>query len=119
MSNSRPKSGNPVELRQLVVGVGGAMVAAGDAVDIIESSLRRILEAYRVTDFEDSCSPVPIARPTTSLTRRFGLSRPSWHGFNFQPLGYISRPEAELLADPQEGDPVLSCQPVHEVLGAI
>ena len=36
------------EFRQLLVETGMAMVAAGDAVDLIEESLRRIVAAYGV-----------------------------------------------------------------------
>jgi uncharacterized membrane protein YjjB (DUF3815 family) len=36
------------------------MVAAGDAVDVIEGSLRHILEAYRVTDFQIALLPTSL-----------------------------------------------------------
>jgi hypothetical protein len=38
-------AGSPAQLRQLIVQLGTAMVAAGDAVDVIEESLRRIVAA--------------------------------------------------------------------------
>ena len=42
------KTGSPAEFRRLIVHLGIAMVAAGDAVDVIEESLRRIVAAYGV-----------------------------------------------------------------------
>jgi uncharacterized membrane protein YjjP (DUF1212 family) len=56
------------DLRQLVVQLGTAMVAAGDAVDIIGASLRRVIEAYGVSD-------VQIALLPTSLFVETGVGR--------------------------------------------
>lgn len=41
-----PKPADPGEVRELVVAVGIAMLAAGDSVDAVASKLRGILEAY-------------------------------------------------------------------------
>jgi uncharacterized membrane protein YjjP (DUF1212 family) len=71
-----PSSGL-VDLRQLVVQLGTAMVAAGDAVDIIEGSLRRVIEAYGVRD-------VQIALLPTSLFVETGVGRSAHVEFTSQ-----------------------------------
>jgi uncharacterized membrane protein YjjP (DUF1212 family) len=48
------------ELRQLVVEVGTTMVAAGDAVDVIERSLRRIVNAYGFRDVQIAVLPTSL-----------------------------------------------------------
>jgi hypothetical protein len=50
VSDSGSGSLDPDELRQLVVAVGSATAAAGDGVDIVEGSLRRIFEATSIVD---------------------------------------------------------------------
>jgi uncharacterized membrane protein YjjP (DUF1212 family) len=66
-----------VDLRQLVVQLGTAMVAAGDAVDIIEASLRRVIDAYGVND-------VQIALLPTSLFVETGVGRSAHVQFTSQ-----------------------------------
>lgn len=39
------RTGSPAEFRRLIVHLGSTMVAAGDAVDVGEESLRRIIAA--------------------------------------------------------------------------
>jgi uncharacterized membrane protein YjjP (DUF1212 family)/uncharacterized membrane protein YjjB (DUF3815 family) len=53
-------TGSPAELRHLIVQLGTAMVAAGDAVDVIEASLRRIVAAYGVTGAEIALLPTSL-----------------------------------------------------------
>jgi len=53
-------AGGPAELRQLIVQLGTAMVAAGDAVDVIEESLRRIMAAYGVTGAQIALLPTSL-----------------------------------------------------------
>src|SRR6516225_8431765 len=52
-------------LRPLVIEIGTAMIGAGDAVEIVEDHLRRILAAYRVNDAQLALLP-------TSLFVEFG-----------------------------------------------
>ena len=52
--------GSPAEFRRLIVQLGIAMVAAGDAVDIIEGSLRRIVAAYGVTGLQIALLPTSL-----------------------------------------------------------
>ena len=53
-------TGSPVEFRRLVVQVGTAMVAAGDAVDVVEESLRRIVAAYGVPGLQVALLPTSL-----------------------------------------------------------
>lgn len=53
-------SGQQAEFRKLIVGLGVAMVAAGDAVDLIEESLRRIVDAYQVSGLQIALLPTSI-----------------------------------------------------------
>lgn len=53
-------AGGPAELRQLIMQLGTAMVAAGDAVDVIEESLRRIVAAYGVTGVQIALLPTSL-----------------------------------------------------------
>ncbi len=48
------------EFRKLIVSLGIAMVAAGDAVDIIEESLRRIVDAYQVAGLQIALLPTSM-----------------------------------------------------------
>jgi uncharacterized membrane protein YjjP (DUF1212 family)/uncharacterized membrane protein YjjB (DUF3815 family) len=52
--------GSPAEFRRLIVQLGTAMVAAGDAVDIIEESLRRIVGAYGVAGLQVALLPTSL-----------------------------------------------------------
>ena len=52
--------GSPVEFRRLLVQLGITMVAAGDAVDIIEESLRRIVAAYGVDGLQIALLPTSL-----------------------------------------------------------
>src|SRR5215467_11990760 len=52
--------GSPVEFRRLLVQLGIAMVAAGDAVDIIEESLRRIVAAFGVDGLQIALLPTSL-----------------------------------------------------------
>ena len=65
------------DLRQLVIELGSAMVAAGDAVDNVEQSLRAIVAACGVTDIQ-------IALLPTSLFVETGLGRSSHVQFSAQ-----------------------------------
>jgi uncharacterized membrane protein YjjP (DUF1212 family) len=51
---------DPVEFQLLMVQVGIAMVAAGDAVDLIEDALRRIVDAYGVTGIQIALLPTSL-----------------------------------------------------------
>jgi uncharacterized membrane protein YjjP (DUF1212 family) len=48
------------DVQQLVVHLGTTMVAAGDAVDVIEGSLRRVIDAYGVRDVEIALLPTSL-----------------------------------------------------------
>lgn len=48
------------EFQRLVVQVGAAMVAAGDAVDVVEESLRRIVTAYGVPGLQVAVLPTSL-----------------------------------------------------------
>jgi len=52
--------GSPAEFRRLLVQLGTAMVAAGDAVDITEESLRRIVAAYGVAGLQVALLPTSL-----------------------------------------------------------
>jgi hypothetical protein len=54
------KTGNPAEFRRLVVHLGIAMVAAGDAVGVIEESLRRIVAGYGVAGLQVALLPTSL-----------------------------------------------------------
>ena len=54
------KIASQAEFRRLIVQLGIAMVAAGDAVDIIEESLRRIVAAYGVTGLQIALLPTSL-----------------------------------------------------------
>jgi len=54
------RGGSPAEFRRLLVQLGIAMVAAGDAVDIIEESLRRIVAAYGVGGLQIALLPTSL-----------------------------------------------------------
>jgi uncharacterized membrane protein YjjP (DUF1212 family) len=54
------KTGQPAEFRRLIVQLGITMVAAGDAVDLIEESLRRIVAAYDVPGLEIALLPTSL-----------------------------------------------------------
>src|SRR5215469_8127339 len=54
------QGGSPAEFRRLLVQLGIAMVAAGDAVDIIEESLRRIVAAYGVEGLQIALLPTSL-----------------------------------------------------------
>jgi hypothetical protein len=51
---------SPVEFRRLIVLVVTAMVAAGDVVDIIEESVRRIVAAYGVAGLQIALLPTSL-----------------------------------------------------------
>lgn len=51
---------SPAEFRYLIVQLGRAMVAAGDAVDIIEESLRQIVAAYGVAGLQIALLPTSL-----------------------------------------------------------
>ena len=53
-------AGSPAEFRRLTVQLGIAMVAAGEAVDIIEQSLRRIAAAYGVGGMQIALLPTSL-----------------------------------------------------------
>lgn len=52
--------GSPEEFRRLIVQLGITMVAAGDAVDVIEGSLRRIVAAYGVAGLQIALLPTSL-----------------------------------------------------------
>ena len=52
--------GSPTDFRRLIVQLGIAMVAAGDAVDVIEESLRRIVAAYGVAGLQIALLPTSL-----------------------------------------------------------
>jgi uncharacterized membrane protein YjjP (DUF1212 family) len=52
--------GDPAEFRRLIIQLGIAMVAAGDAVDVIEDSLRRIVAAYGVAGLQVALLPTSL-----------------------------------------------------------
>jgi hypothetical protein len=54
------KGASQAEFRRLIVQLGIAMVAAGEAVDIIEESLRRIVAAYGVTGLQIALLPTSM-----------------------------------------------------------
>jgi uncharacterized membrane protein YjjP (DUF1212 family) len=54
------RSGSPAEFRRLIVQLGIAMVAAGDAVDVVEESLRRIVAAYGVPGLQVALLPTSL-----------------------------------------------------------
>ena len=60
----RPADGtgsfSPAEFRQLIVQLGSAMVAAGDAVDVIEGTLRQIVAAYGVEGLQIALLPTAM-----------------------------------------------------------
>lgn len=49
--------GSPAEFRRLIVQPGTVMVAAGDAVDVIEESLGRVAAAYGVAGLQIALPP--------------------------------------------------------------
>ena len=51
---------SPAEFRRLIVQLGIAMVAAGDAVDIIEQSLRQVVAAYGVAGLQVALLPTSL-----------------------------------------------------------
>jgi len=51
---------SPADLRQLVIELGTAMVAAGDAVDNVEEALRTIVASYKVTDVKIALLPTSL-----------------------------------------------------------
>jgi uncharacterized membrane protein YjjP (DUF1212 family) len=51
---------SPADFRRLTVQLGIAMVAAGDAVDVIEESLRRIVAAYGVDGLQIALLPTSL-----------------------------------------------------------
>ena len=51
---------SPADLRQLVIELGTAMVAAGDAVDNVEEALRAIVATYKVTDVKIALLPTSL-----------------------------------------------------------
>jgi uncharacterized membrane protein YjjP (DUF1212 family) len=55
-----PRISSQAQFRQLIVDLGLAMVAAGDAVDVIEESLRRIVSAYEVAGLEIALLPTSM-----------------------------------------------------------
>jgi len=55
-----PRGASPADFRRLLVQLGIAMVAAGDAVDIIEESLRRIVAAYGVGGLQIALLPTSL-----------------------------------------------------------
>ena len=55
-----PEAVDPAEFQRLLVQVGFAMVAAGDAVDLVEDSLRRIVSAYDVGGFQIALLPTSL-----------------------------------------------------------
>ncbi len=59
-----PGEGTPIdnlpEFRHLIVQLGMVMVAAGDAVDIIEDSLRRIVAAYGISGLQIALLPTSL-----------------------------------------------------------
>src|SRR5215471_13700315 len=54
------RGGSPAEFRCLLVQLCIALVAAGDAVDIIEESLRRIVTAYGVGGLQIALLPTSL-----------------------------------------------------------
>jgi uncharacterized membrane protein YjjP (DUF1212 family) len=54
------RAGSPAEFRRLIVQLGIAMVAAGDAVDVVEESLRRIVAAYGVPGLQVALLPTSL-----------------------------------------------------------
>lgn len=56
----RAGDGSPAELRRLVIQLGTAMVAAGDAVDLIEGSLGRLVAAYGVAGVQIALLPTSL-----------------------------------------------------------
>ena len=62
MTHSQDSAGtdSPAEFRRLIVQLGIAMVAAGDAVDVIEESLRRIVAAYSVAGLQIALLPTSL-----------------------------------------------------------
>jgi uncharacterized membrane protein YjjP (DUF1212 family)/uncharacterized membrane protein YjjB (DUF3815 family) len=67
LPEDRAGNGSLAELRRLVIQLGTAMVAAGDAVDLIEGSLGRLVAAY-------GAAGVQIALLPTSLFIQTGTS---------------------------------------------
>jgi uncharacterized membrane protein YjjP (DUF1212 family)/uncharacterized membrane protein YjjB (DUF3815 family) len=59
-SPDSPALDSPAEFRRLIVQLGIAMVAAGDAVDIIEQSLRRVVAAYSVAGLQIALLPTSL-----------------------------------------------------------
>jgi uncharacterized membrane protein YjjP (DUF1212 family)/uncharacterized membrane protein YjjB (DUF3815 family) len=54
------RAGDPAEFRHLVVQLGIAMVAARDAVNVIEESLRRVASAYQVAGLQVALLPTAL-----------------------------------------------------------
>src|SRR3974390_1290477 len=65
-SGSGPVGVSSADLRQLVIELGSAMVAAGDAVDNVEQSLRAVVAAYGVTDIQIALLPTSLFVETGS-----------------------------------------------------
>ena len=51
---------SPADFRRLIVALGIAMVGAGDAVDVIEQSLRRVVTAYGVAGLQIALLPTSL-----------------------------------------------------------
>jgi len=66
------RTGSPAEFRRLVVHLGIAMVAAGDAVDVIEESLRRIVAGYGVAGLQVALLPTSLFVQTGTDDRAHG-----------------------------------------------
>lgn len=62
----RQASVSSSDLRQLVIELGSAMVAAGDAVEDVEESLRSIVAAYGVSDIQIALLPTSLFVETGS-----------------------------------------------------
>jgi Putative threonine/serine exporter len=58
-------------VRQLVIELGSAMVAAGDAVDSVEGTLRIIGATYGVTDVQIAVLPTSLCVETGSGTSSY------------------------------------------------
>jgi uncharacterized membrane protein YjjP (DUF1212 family) len=77
LPEDRAGNGSLAELRRLVIQLGTAMVAAGDAVDLIEGSLGRLVAAY-------GAAGVQIALLPTSLFIQTGTSDSAYVQFSSQ-----------------------------------
>ena len=59
-SNDSAAAGSPADFRRLIIALGIAMVGAGDAVDVIEESLRRVVAAYGVAGLQIALLPTSL-----------------------------------------------------------